>query len=72
MCCFYVKYTKIKTGVNNDRVFKTSFTKWYIEGYHNKGYDNLIVDALFKKDDVLLNKNFKLKYNKCRTKRINI
>ena len=72
LCNSYVKYTKIKKGVNNERISKTPFTKWYVKGYHNKGYDNLILDALLKKDDALLNKNLKLKYNKCRIKQINI
>lgn len=72
LCYSYIKYTKIKRGINNERISKTPFTKWYIKGYHNKSYDNLIVDALFKEDEVLLNKNLKLKYNKCRIKCINI
>ena len=32
----------------------------------------ILLDALLKKDDALLNKNLKLKYNKCRIKLINI
>lgn len=44
----------------------------YVKGYHNKGYDNLIVESLLKKDTSLLNKNIKLKYNKSRIKQINI
>ena len=72
MCNSYVKYNKIKTGINNERISKTPFTKWYVKGYHNKSYDNLILNALLKKDDTLLNKNLKLKYNKCRIKVINI
>lgn len=72
LCNSYVKYNKIKTGINNERISKTPFTKWYVKGYHNKSYDNLILNALLKKDDTLLNKNLKLKYNKCRIKVINI
>jgi hypothetical protein len=68
----YVTYVKIKKGLNNDRISKTPFTKWYVKGYHNKGYDNLIVESLLKKDTSLLNKNIKLKYNKSRIKQINI
>ena len=68
LCNSYVTYNKIKTGINNEIISKTPFTKWYVKGYHNKSYDNLILNALLKKDDTLLNKNLKLKYNKCRIK----
>ena len=61
-----------KIGILNFQRCKTQFTKWYVKGYHNNSYDNLILNALLKKDDTLLNKNLKLKYNKCRIKVINI
>lgn len=72
LCNSYIKYTKIKKGINNERISKTPFTKWYVKGYHNKSYDDLILNAILKKDVTLLNKNLKLKYNKCRIKQINI
>ena len=71
-CNSYVKYNKIIKENNKPRISKTPFTKWYVKGYYNKSYDNLIVNALLKNDTKLLNKNLKLKYNKSKIKQINI
>ena len=68
----YIKYQKIIKQSNKPRISKTPFTKWYVKGYYNKSYDDLIVKSLLKKDTTLLNKNIKLKYNKSKIKEINI
>ena len=59
----YVKYNKIDPLINNKRVYKTPFKKWYIKGYTNKSDSRKIVNFILGFTTIKLNKNLIVKLN---------
>jgi hypothetical protein len=59
----YIKYNKIDPLINNKRVCKTPFKKWYIKGYTNKSDSRKIVNFMLGFTKKQLNKNLIVKLN---------
>jgi hypothetical protein len=59
----YIKYYKIDPTINNKRVCKTPFKKWYIKGYTNKSDNVKIVNFILGFSTKKLNKNLIVKLN---------
>jgi len=57
----YIKYYKIDKLINNKRVCKTPFKKWYIKGYTNKSDSIKIVNYILGFSETKLNKNLMIK-----------
>ena len=60
----YIKYNKIDPLINNKRICKTPFKKWYIKGYTNKSDSNKIVNFILGFSTTELNKNLNIKLKK--------
>lgn len=57
----YIKYYKIDKSINNKRICKTPFKKWYIKGYTNKSDSVKIVNYILGISKKILNKNLMIK-----------
>jgi hypothetical protein len=58
----FIKYSKIDTSIQNKRICKTPFKKWYIKGYCHKTDINMMVNYKLGFIDKI-NKNLKMKSN---------
>lgn len=56
---------KVDTSINNKRICKTPFKKWYVKGYTNKSDIVKIVDLILGFTKNNLNKNLMMKYKNC-------
>jgi hypothetical protein len=59
----YIKYYKIDPTINNKRICKTPFKKWYVKGYTNKSDNVKIVNYILGFSKIKLNKNLIVKLN---------
>jgi Transposase DDE domain len=57
----YINFNYCKKNINNPRVSKTPFTKWYVKDYHSKYDLEKILEAQLTEDKSKLNKNLKTK-----------
>jgi len=67
----YIKYYKIDPTINNKRICKTPFKKWYIKGYTNKSDNVKIVNFILGFSTKKLNKNLIVKLNNSTIVKIN-
>lgn len=67
----YIKYNKIDKTINNKRICKTPFKKWYIKGYTNKSDSIKIVNCIFGFSKEILNKNLMTKLRNSNIIKIN-
>lgn len=61
----YFACNKVDTTINNKRICKTPFKKWYVKGYTNKSDIVRIVDLILGFTKNNLNKNLMMKYKNC-------
>ena len=67
----YIKYNKIDVTINNKRICKTPFKKWYIKGYTNKSDSIKIVNFILGFTNEKLNKNLMIKVKNSTINKIN-
>lgn len=67
----YIKYYKIDKTINNKRICKTPFKKWYIKGYTNKSDSIKIVNYILGFSKEILNKNLMIKLRNSNIIKIN-
>jgi hypothetical protein len=67
----YIKYNKIDVTINNKRICKTPFKKWYIKGYTNKSDSIKIVNFILGFTKEKLNKNLMIKVKNSMINKIN-